>query len=237
MIAKTNIEERLRKHRSRSGDIDAIDQLLAKLAKDAETEERIKNELSSNGNEISNHFDINLLESDKIYHIDTIKKICIDYRLRFLDTKYFKNEFPEEAISKIKNLEEEHDIALKGFKVMAPSKLFRLENPDDPLLFAPIGNGYYYLVHKWGNDLNAFRKLLVLPFKSLDTLMFFTFLASLVITYLYSAVMMEDSEQFLSHFGLLFLFLFKSVIAVVIFYAIPRGKNVNEAIWDSHYTK
>jgi len=237
MIAKTNIEERLRKHRSRSGDINAVDQLLAKLAKDAETEERIKNELSSNGNQISNQFDINLLESDKIYHVDTIKKICIDYRLRFLDTKYFKNEFPEEAISKIKNLEEDHDITLKGFKVMAPSKLFRLENPDDPLLFAPIGNGYYYLVHKWGNDLNAFRKLLVLPFKSLDTLMFFTFLASLVITYLYSAVMMEDNEQFLSHFGLLFLFLFKSVIAVVIFYAIPRGKNVNEAIWDSHYTK
>lgn len=237
MIAKTNIEERLRKQRSRSGDINAVDELLAKLAEDAKSEERIKKELSSNKIEISNNFDIDLLKSDQVYHINTIKKICIDYRLRFLDTKYFKNEFPEEAISKIKSLEEEHDIALKGFKVMAPSKLFRLENPDDPLLFAPIGNGYYYLVHKWGNDLNPFRKLMVLPFKSLDTLMFFTFLASLVITYLYSSVMMEDNDQFLSHFGLLFLFLFKSVIAVVIFYAIPRGKNVNEAIWDSHYTK
>ena len=32
-----------------------------------------------------NKFDFDLLVSDKIYHIDHIKKVCIDYRLRFLD--------------------------------------------------------------------------------------------------------------------------------------------------------
>ena len=39
----------------------------------------------------TNDFDLDQLESKDIYHIDTIKNICIDYRLRFLDLKYFKN--------------------------------------------------------------------------------------------------------------------------------------------------
>ncbi len=236
MIERTNIETKLRKQRSRSRSNESVDKLLSDLLAEAKTEHRIETTLTSGINDVTNNFNIDLLESDKVYHIDSIKKICIDYRLRFLDSRYFKNEFPEEAISKIKNLEEEHELKLAGFKVMAPSKLFRLENPDDPLLFAPIGNGYYYLIHKWGNDLAPLRKLMVLPFKSLDTLMIATFFASLLITYLYSFTL-ADNDQFLSHFGLLFLFLFKSVIAVVIFYAIPRGKNVNEAIWDSKYTK
>ena len=41
---------------------------------------------------------------------------------------------------------------------MAPSALFRLEKTDDPLLFVPLGNNYYYLVHKWGNDLHPFSQ-------------------------------------------------------------------------------
>ena len=235
-MERTNIEDKLRKQRSRSRNEESVDKLLSDLLAEAQAEHRIETTLASGINDITNDFNIDLLESDKVYHLESIKKICIDYRLRFLDSRYFKNEFPEEAISKIKRLEQEHDIELSGFKVMAPSKLFRLENPDDPLLFAPIGNGYYYLIHKWGNDLAPLRKLMVLPFKSLDTLMISTFFASVLITYLYSFIL-EDNEQFLSHVGLLFLFLFKSVIAVVIFYAIPRGKNVNEAIWDSKYTK
>ncbi len=236
MIERTNIEEKLRKQRYRSRERDTVDQLLSDLLEDAKKEHRIETALKSGGNDLRNDFNIDVLEADKVYHIDSIKNICINYRLRFLDSKYFKNEFPEEAISKIKTLENDHNLTLSGFKVMAPSKLFRLENPDDPLLFAPIGNGYYYLIHKWGRDLSPFRKLMVYPFKSLDTLMFFTFVASLLITYLYSFTL-EDNDQFLSHFGLLFLFLFKSVIAVVMFYAIPRGKNVNNAIWDSKYSK
>ena len=40
------------------------------------------------------------------------------------------------------------------------SKLFRLKNTDDPLLFVPLGNSYFYLVHKWGNDLHPFENYL-----------------------------------------------------------------------------
>ena len=36
-----------------------------------------------------NDFDLDKFDSKDIYHIDTIKDICIDYRLRFLDLKIF----------------------------------------------------------------------------------------------------------------------------------------------------
>ena len=109
-----------------------------------------------------NSFNIDKANSDSIFHISQIKKICINYRLRFLDTKYFKGDYPQEVITKIKNIENEHDTVLDGFKIIAPSKLFELNEADDPLLFAPMGNGYYYLIHKWGKDLHPLRKMGIL---------------------------------------------------------------------------
>ena len=93
--------------------------------------------------ESTNAFDIDRLATERIYHLDTIRDICIDYRLRFLDLKYFKNDLPQEAFDKIAALETEHNTTLTGFKVKAPSKLFRLKNTDDPLLFVPLGNDYF----------------------------------------------------------------------------------------------
>ena len=59
-----------------------------------------------------NKFDFDLLVSEKIYHLDHIKKVCIDYRLRFLDIKYFKNNLPKQALEEIKRLEQNHKTTL-----------------------------------------------------------------------------------------------------------------------------
>ena len=118
-----------------------------------------------------NEFDLDKFDSKDIYHISNIKDICIDYRLRFLDLKYFKNDLPQEAFDKIAALKVAHNTTLSGFKIMAPSKLFRLKDTDDPLLFIPIGNDYFYLIHQWGDNLHPFRKALVWPFKNIWNLM------------------------------------------------------------------
>ena len=128
-----------------------------------------------------NNFDLNKLSKSRIYHIDHIKKVSIDYRLRFLDIKYFKNKLPIEALKQIKKLEKEHKTKLSEFKIMAPSVLFRLEK-DDPLLFVPLGNEYYYLIHKWGNDLHPFRKALMWPFKNIWNLLLAVLALSWVFT-------------------------------------------------------
>ena len=100
-------------------------------------------------------FDPNKIESNRLFHIDDIKKICIDYRLRFLDFDYFKGKVPQEAYDNLKDFTMNHpDLDIK-IKMMAPSKLFELENYDDPLMFVDLGDNYYYLIHKWGNDMSS----------------------------------------------------------------------------------
>lgn len=44
--------------------------------------------------------------------------------------------------------------------IMAPKESFNLQvRPKDPLFFYKINDEYYYLVHKWGNDLSITRRL------------------------------------------------------------------------------
>ena len=65
---------------------------------------------------------------------------------------------------------------------MAPSKLFKLKNADDPLLFTSLGNDYFYLIDKWGNDLSYFRKISMWPFKSLTNILIFVSIISIFLT-------------------------------------------------------
>ena len=195
---------------------------------------RIKETLVSRNSGTTNDFNFEYVDTSRIYHLDHIKKLCIDYRLRFLDTKYFKSKFPDEAISEIKRLEDKHQTELKGFKIIAPSKLFKLENADDPVLFAPMGNDYFYLIHKWGNDLHPLRKFFMWFFKGFENLVLLTFLISLFLTFLVPDGLF-GKEYSVSNFLMIFLFMFKSVAAVVIFYGFALGKNFNTAIWNSKY--
>ena len=184
----------------------------------------------------TNAFDIEQLATDKIYHLDTIRDICIDYRLRFLDLKYFKNDLPQEAFDKIAALEMEHDTTLTGFKVMAPSKLFRLKNTDDPLLFVPLGNDYFYLIHKWGKDLQPMRKLRMWPFKSIANLIVFTLLISGVATYVLPMGLFSKTNDWTS-IWMVYFFMFKAIASIILYGGFAMGKNFNPAIWDSKYNK
>lgn len=183
-----------------------------------------------------NAFDFDLLVTDKIYHLDQIKKVSIDYRLRFLDLKYFKNKLPQEALDTIQALESAHDTQLGSFKIMAPSALFRLEKTDDPLLFVPLGKDYYYLVHKWGNDLHPLRKVLMWPFKNIWNLMLAVFAFSWILTELTPMGLFTRTPDSSSYWMLLF-FMFKAVASVVLYFGFALGKNFNPAIWNNRYNK
>lgn len=235
MIARTNVEERLKKHRSRQiTEANLLAEIKNIFDREEGKDQAILSRLKQAPEADQNAFNLDLLDTDRIFHLDHIKAICIDYRLRFLDSNLFKSALPYETISKIKALEKEHNLSLNGFKIMAPSKLFKLENADDPLLFAPIGNGYYYLIHKWGNDLSPFRKLAVLPLKNFENLMVLTAIVSLIASFFVPSGLLSLKTTGVQFF-LIFLFMFKSVAAVVLYYGFASGKNFNTAIWDSKY--
>ena len=183
-----------------------------------------------------NDFDLEKLATANIFHIDNIKNTCIDYRLRFLDLKYFKNDLPQEAFDKIARLEAVHGTTLSGFKIMAPSKLFRLKNTDDPLLFVPIGNDYFYLIHQWGDDLSPFRKLFMWPFKNIWNLLVLIMGISWIATSLTPMAIFSKTTSW-STYWMVYFFMFKAIASIVLFYGFALGKNFNPAIWNSKYNK
>ncbi len=235
LLKKTNIEERLRLLKIRSENEAALIRDVYKiLSRTSEKELEFKEKMTRPALSPENSFLFDLLDTHRIYHLDQIKKICIDYRLRFLDSRFFKGEIPPVAFEEIDKLQEAHGIELDGFKILAPSKMFKLEDKDDPLLFAPIGNGYYYLVHKWGNDLHPFRRLFAWPFKNISNLAAVILLVSYLLTLLIPDGLFSKSGSS-SEFMIIFFFIFKSIAAVVIFYGFALGKNFNPAIWNSKY--
>ncbi|WP_300567772.1 hypothetical protein [Flavobacterium sp.] len=220
-----NIEEKLIVERNQLGGSKSIMQL---------TQSIIENGNHSNQFTLLNKLYIDKLEIDRIYHIDTIRKICIDYRLRFLDRKYYKIDIAQEAQFQIDQIENTHQTCLHSFKIMAPAKALKLKNADDPLLFIPIGNDYYYLIHKWGNNLNSFRKWFVLPFKNLGYMLVFTILLSILTTYLLPLKSYGNESK--STIQLItFLFIFKSYCAVILYYCFWKGKNFSAFNWNSEY--
>ena len=221
LLPRTNIEESLNRLKTKN-----IDQ----------HEKELKNLINHLNINSFNSFDFEKLDSNKIYSINTIKSVCIDYRLRFLDIKYFKNKLPNEVFQKIKSLEKTHNTNIGDFKIMAPSALFRLEKTDDPLLFVPLGNNYYYLVHKWGNDLHPFRKLIMWPFKNIWNLLFTILLFSFFVTEITPLTLFTKTPNNSSYWMLLF-FMFKAIASVVLYFGFALGKNFNPAIWNNKYNK
>lgn len=230
MWNRVNIEEKLKRFRDKNHQGDT---LIKEVYEILNKKSEIQNELQF-PTQGYNQFQFDLLDSEKIYHIDDIKEICIEYRLRFLSTKYFKGKYPNQALESIQKLEKAHQLKLQGFKIVAPSKLFKLENADDPVLFAPMGNNYFYLIHKWGKDLHPLRKYLVLPFKSFLNLGITVLAFSWVVANLIPLELFTPKENSI-YFWILFLFVFKMIGTITIFYGVALGKNFNPAIWNSKY--
>ena len=175
------------------------------------------------------------IDSNRLFHVDQIRKICIDYRLRFLDFNFFKGGVPDEAYTKLKEFELNHPDLDLNIKMMAPTKLFQLENYDDPLMFVSLGNNYYYLIHKWGNDMSYFRKLFMWPFKNIYNILVYIAIISLFFTtFVPDGIFFYKNNPEIQFF-VVFLFMFKSLAAIFIYFGFAMGKNFNENIWNSKF--
>ena len=175
------------------------------------------------------------IDSNRLFHVDQIRKICIDYRLRFLDFNFFKGGVPDEAYTKLKEFELNHPDLDLNIKMMAPTKLFQLENYDDPLMFVSLGNNYYYMIHKCGNDMSYFRKLFMWPFKNIYNILIYIAIISLLFTsFVPDGIFFYKNNPEIQFF-VVFLFMFKSLAAIFIYFGFAMGKNFNENIWNSKF--
>jgi len=110
-----------------------------------------------------------------IYTLNEIKKVAVDYRLRFLPLEKFKGEFDVSAIQIMRSFEYENPAQSNyrnafDYYILAPSSQFELEEwkRKDPLLFVRVNSGYK-LLHSWGNDLSLWRKIFYFPLRTRST--------------------------------------------------------------------
>lgn len=99
---------------------------------------------------------------ERVFHVSQIKGICNKYYLRFLPTKYYKGSVDVNLPERITNFEVAYGTKCNkdNMFIVAPVSSFKLEErPKDPLLFYRINDEYYYLIHKWGNDLSIFNRV------------------------------------------------------------------------------
>lgn len=184
-------------------------------------------------------WDVNpdLLDKNRIFSIDDIKAVCIAYRLRFLDTKYFKmEELPYDAITAIKELEKKVGTEIKATKIAAPSSFFKLQDRHkDPMLFARIDENNYYLIHKWGNDIAWYKKWLVYPLRSIYSFLI-CFSAIGVILAASVPHIFWHTQYDIIYYSRLFLSI---VVVYVIFAAVFVGftfyKHFSRVCWRSPY--
>lgn len=173
---------------------------------------------------------LSLLTDVPVYSLKSIYKLCVRYRLRFLDSKHFKGDIPYEAIHKIKEFERANMVKIKNYKILAPIELFSLQDKDsDPMLFMDLGNHNYYLVHKWGKDMSFFRYLMVFPLRNYYTL----FLTISVAVGLFSVAIPVD--EFIQT-AFIFMFSFIASCSLVILYCFAYRKNFNEVGWNSKFS-
>ena len=196
------------------------------LAQGFDDDRRVIQSIRENSKEKS---ELNLFSDVPVYSLKSIYKLCVRYRLRFLDSKYFKGEIPYEAIQKVKDFERTNAVKVGSYKILAPVELFSTEDKDsDPLLFIDLGNNNYYLVHKWGRDMSFLRYLMVFPLRNYYTL-FFTITAAVALFSFSIPV-----EKFIYSL-FIFMFTFIASCCLTLLYCFAYRKNLNQIGWNSKF--
>ncbi len=177
-----------------------------------------------------------VLDINRIFSIKDIKSVCIDFRLRFLDKKYYQAELPYDAHIKLTAFEIEIGVPV-SFKILTEVRNFKTTYPHtQQLLFADLGNGEFYFIHKWGNEFSTFRKYAAMPYKNIEFLFVIILIVSSVLTIITPTNFITTKPN-IDYFSMIRLaFFFWCVVALsalFTYYIVAIRKGMNSSEWDS----
>lgn len=242
MLKAIDILEELNKERDslRANQDELITEAHHILFDEFSTENEIRNRIFAGKNAVGIHQE-DVLDKADIYSIDVIRKTCSKFRLRFLDASLFKGKIPEEAVMKIKNLEKRADQKIEHFKIIAPADRFKLkDSTKDPVLLADLGDGRYYKIHKWGNDMSPLKRILSFPLQNAFhlglTAVIFGFLTSILLPDSFLPQTSWDSIFKLGLTKIYLSFIFASFFFVgSLILGILTSKEFSEDVWNSKF--
>jgi hypothetical protein len=237
IFSSLNIEQELIRERLRQEKLVASAHDILEEA--VHSDEKILTRLKTTPAEKELNLILDVTDRRRIFSLTDIRKISIRYRLRFLDSSFFKAEFPHDAVAEIKSFERKYGLQVQHFKIMAPDHAFNLENINkDPLLFAQLTDDSYYLIHKWGHDLAWYKKYLFLPLQNpvlfFCTLLVACSLVSLSVPSAWMNVVMNLAGEVYLRIWLA-LHLFIMFTGLFIWAGLAFDKNFSCNTWDSKY--
>ena len=177
------------------------------------------------------------LDSKRIFSITEIRKVCIDYHLRFLDRKNYVAEIPYNVHLKCSAFELRSEKTI-NFKVLTEANNFKAKYPNTQhLIFADLGNNEFYFIMKWGNPFSHLRKITSYPFKNVETVILCIFSFALLIAIITPSALIITHDKAENYFSMVrAAFYFYCVIflaAVFTYYLVALRKNLNTTEWDN----
>lgn len=176
-----------------------------------------------------------------LFSEESIKNICVKYRLRFLDSSLFKGEIPYEAIQKVKQLEKKFGLELRSFKIIAPASRFSLkDSTKDPILLAKTVSGEYLFIHKWGKDMEWYHKLLYFPFSNIQNLAISAMLLALLVSVFIPNASAPDfytrtTALLILYKSMIFFALTGLIFSASLALGIIFSKDFSDDVWNDKY--
>ncbi len=208
------------------------------ISNSAKHEANIRFRLGRNSGSAERHLP---LADERYFSTQAIRTICVKHRLRFLESKLFKGDIPQEAILEIKRLEAKLGTEYKRFKIVAPSERFRLkDSTKDPILLAQTEQDDYLFIHQWGNDMKWYQRLLYFPLSNIQNLAISAFALAFLVSLLipYDAV----PEYYARTSALSFVFraiIFFTISGLIFTFSLMLGvlleKDFSEDVWNDPY--
>lgn len=171
-----------------------------------------------------------------LYTESEIRQTAESYRLKFLESRYYRPDIPYQAVAVIKELNALYRKNLKQFKVLAPAEDFRKElSQQHALLFVETNHGNYYLVHHWGKTLPWRRRILCWPLKRFETLALTIIAYTLLLTLVLPtwAITLDEKATYWSGYrgGVFFhLLIFNSGFTALVMFSYFR--NFSGSLWN-----
>ena len=180
---------------------------------------------------------IKKLDETRKYNAESIEKICIRFRLRFLESDLFKGDIPSEAIREVKRIESSIGTTFSTFKIIAPQERFNLkDSTKDPILMAELPNGQFYYIFQWGDDMKWYEEILKYPFRHIGALAATSSAIGLLVAILVPSQFEAVHSEFFFRF---FMFSMTTclIMTLSVITAIMYSKDFSENVWNSKFIK
>jgi hypothetical protein len=237
MFKPTDIQQQLAKCREKNRDTGENLVLEARriLQKDLFAEENILANLKQY-NQAVELLDEESLDEERIFSLADVKKVCVNNRLKFLESKAYKPEIPYEAVLRIRSLNSRFAKNIREFKILATPKAFVKSGvQQDTMLFAKTNYDNYYLVHQWGRSLPWYRRLQYWPMQNFENL-FLTVIALTLILALslptWLITLDHKAEYWSGYRAAAFFHLLIFNMGVTAYITFAFNKNFSSSVWN-----